>query len=100
MSVFLFMTALSSAIGEAFVCELPPSPLLFHSTDFSSALSSDPLLVWNYGVMGVLAGVSGIAFWWSVRDLDHKEDELNNLDEGHVHTTDSKRVDEREKGIL
>lgn len=83
MSVFLFMTALSSAIGEAFV-----------------SLSSDPLLVWNYGVMGVLAGVSGIAFWWSVRDLDRKEDELNSLDEGHLNTTDSKHMDEREKGIL
>jgi POT family proton-dependent oligopeptide transporter len=41
-------------------------------------------LVWNYGVMAVLAGVSGILFWWSVRDLDAKEDELNNLAEGHV----------------
>lgn len=100
MSIFLFMNALSSAIGEAFVCELPPSPLLFHGINFSSALSSDPLLVWNYGVMGVLAGVSGIAFWWSVRDLDRIEDELNNLDEGHVYTTDSKHMDEREKGIL
>ncbi|KIK00473.1 hypothetical protein K443DRAFT_100348 [Laccaria amethystina LaAM-08-1] len=83
MSVFLFMNALSSAIGEAFV-----------------SLSSYPLLVWNYGVMGVLAGVSGISFWWSVSDLDRKEDELNNLDEGHVHATDSKYTDEREKGIL
>ncbi|KAF8174087.1 peptide transporter PTR2A [Pholiota molesta] len=67
MSVFLFMSALSSALGEAFV-----------------SLSADPLLVWNYGVMAVLAGVSGILFWWSVRDLDAKEDELNNLAEGHV----------------
>ncbi|KDR80157.1 hypothetical protein GALMADRAFT_62598 [Galerina marginata CBS 339.88] len=67
MSVFLFMTALSSAIGEAFV-----------------SLSGDPLLVWNYGVMGVLAFVTGIIFWWSVSDLDAKEDQLNNLAAGHV----------------
>ncbi|KAF8805077.1 peptide transporter PTR2A [Phlegmacium glaucopus] len=67
MSAFLFMTALSSAIGEAFV-----------------SLSADPLLVWNYGVMAVLALITGAVFWWSVRDLDSKEDELNNLAEGQV----------------
>lgn len=69
MSVFLFMSALSSALGEAFV-----------------SLSADPLLVWNYGVMAVLAGVSGAVFWWSVRELDAREDELNDLAEGHLLT--------------
>ena len=48
------------------------------------ALSSDPLLVWNYGVMGVLSFIVGCLFWWSVRDLDAQEDRLNNLDAGHV----------------
>ncbi|KAF4618863.1 hypothetical protein D9613_009972 [Agrocybe pediades] len=67
MSIYLFMTALSSALGEAFV-----------------SLSGDPLLVWNYGVMAVLAFLTGILFWWSVRDLDAKEDELNNMASGHV----------------
>ncbi|KAJ6546367.1 POT family-domain-containing protein [Mycena sp. CBHHK59/15] len=67
MSVFLFMTALSSALGEAFV-----------------ALSTDPLLVWNYGSMACLSLGAGILFWISVRKLDAKEDELNNLDAGHV----------------
>ncbi|RDB16581.1 putative peptide transporter ptr2 [Hypsizygus marmoreus] len=67
MSVFLFMSAISSALGEAFV-----------------SLSTDPLLVWNYGVMGVLAGLTGIVFWFSVRKLDAKEDALNDLSEGHV----------------
>ncbi|KAF9480589.1 peptide transporter PTR2A [Pholiota conissans] len=72
MSVFLFMSALSSALGEAFV-----------------SLSADPLLVWNYGVMAVLAGVSGVIFWWSTRELDAREDELNNLAEGHLTTNKS-----------
>ncbi len=36
--------------------------------------------------MGVLAGVSGAVFWWSVRELDAREDELNNLAEGHLLT--------------
>jgi len=69
MAVFLFMSAIASAIGEAFV-----------------ALSADPLLVWNYGTMAVLAGVAGILFWISVRKLDAREDELNRLNEGHVVT--------------
>jgi POT family proton-dependent oligopeptide transporter len=46
------------------------------------------LLVWNYGVMAVLAAVTAILVWLSVRRLDAKEDELNNLAEGHV---DAKR---------
>jgi POT family proton-dependent oligopeptide transporter len=66
MAVFLFMSAISAAIGEAFV-----------------SLAADPLLVWNYGSMGVIAAIGGILFWFSVRDLDTHEDELNNLAEGH-----------------
>lgn len=66
MAVFLFMSAVSSAIGEAFV-----------------TLSVDPLLVWNYGVMGVLAAIAGIFFWVHVHKLDAQEDELNNLADGH-----------------
>ena len=67
MSVFLFMSAFSAAIGEAFV-----------------SLSEDPLLVWNYGVMGVLAFVAGCIFWFQYRHLDAQEDELNNLADGHM----------------
>jgi POT family proton-dependent oligopeptide transporter len=40
--------------------------------------------VWNYGIMGVLSLVAGAIFWWSVSDLDAREDELNNLSAGHV----------------
>ena len=65
MSVFLFMNAISSALGEAFV-----------------SLSADPLLVWNYGSMAVLAFVAGVIFWIQFRHLDAVEDELNHLSEG------------------
>ncbi|KAI0746828.1 oligopeptide transporter [Daedaleopsis nitida] len=65
MSVFLFTTAVSAALGEAFV-----------------SLSVDPLLVWNYGVMGVLAFIAGTLFWFHFRDLDAAEDQLNDLAEG------------------
>ena len=49
-----------------------------------TALSEDPYLIWNYGSMGVVAGIAGLIFWISVRNLDAHEDELNNLAEGHV----------------
>ncbi|KAF8438013.1 POT family-domain-containing protein [Boletus edulis BED1] len=65
MSMYLFTTAFSAALGEAFV-----------------SLSTDPLLIWNYGSIAVLAGVTGIVFWLSVRKLDKEEDKLNNLTEG------------------
>ncbi|ORY58329.1 POT family-domain-containing protein [Leucosporidium creatinivorum] len=66
MSVFLFMTALSNAIGEAF---LP--------------LSNDPLLVWNYGVFGVISLIAAIGFWFSFRQLDRDEFILNEIAEGN-----------------
>jgi len=66
-AVALFTTALSAAIGEAFV-----------------SVSADPLLVWNYGSMAVLAFVAGCIFWLQFRGLDKEEDELNELPEGKV----------------
>ncbi|GMK57468.1 hypothetical protein CspeluHIS016_0403020 [Cutaneotrichosporon spelunceum] len=67
MSVFLFMSAFSSALGQAFV-----------------ALSNDPLLVWNYGSMACLAFVAGLGFWFTHRHMDAEEDDLNALDSGAV----------------
>ncbi|VDC06867.1 unnamed protein product [Peniophora sp. CBMAI 1063] len=67
MSMFLFSSAISYALGEAFV-----------------SLSTDPLLVWNYGVMGVLAFVGGILFWATFYKLDRQEEALNNLETGHL----------------
>lgn len=63
----LFMSALASAIGEAFV-----------------SLSTDPLLVWNYGSMAVLSAVGGTLFWFYYRELDRDEDRLNLLPTGHL----------------
>jgi proton-dependent oligopeptide transporter, POT family len=36
--------------------------------------------------MGVLAFISGILLWFSVRKLDAQEDELNMLNTGHLAT--------------
>jgi len=42
-------------------------------------LISDPLLIWNYGVAGVLSTLGAIGFWWMFHGLDKEEDSLNNL---------------------
>ncbi|KAL2810336.1 POT family-domain-containing protein [Aspergillus granulosus] len=62
MSVNLFMSAISAAIGQAF-----------------TPLSDDPLLVWNYTVIACIAFVGGIAFWFCFRHLDTDEDKWNML---------------------
>jgi POT family proton-dependent oligopeptide transporter len=66
-SVALFMNAISSAIGFALV-----------------SLADDPLLIWNYGVIAVLAVIGGTLFWIQVRHLDKEEDHLNMLPKGEV----------------
>ena len=84
MGVFLFTSAISSAIGEAFVRK----SAFVHDREalvndpISAALSTDPLLVWNYGSMAVLALLAGVAFWFIFQDLDAREDELNEIPEG------------------
>lgn len=65
----LFMNAFAAAIGQALV-----------------GLSADPLLVWNYGVVAVLAFVGGTCFWLQFRGLDQREDALNMLPTGHLAT--------------
>ena len=60
MGVNLLQTAFSAALGQALV-----------------PLSADPLLVWNYVVVAVLASAGGIGFWFTWRGLDKREDELN-----------------------
>ncbi|KAF5366603.1 hypothetical protein D9758_008971 [Tetrapyrgos nigripes] len=78
MAMFLLTSAFGAALSEAFL------PLL-----------EDPLIVWNYAVVAILAGIGGALFWLSVRHLDAQEDLLNNLPEGHmraVATGDSEKV--------
>jgi POT family proton-dependent oligopeptide transporter len=70
MSVFLFQSAISAAIGEAFV-----------------TVSADPLLVWNYGAMAVISFIGGTIFWFQFKGLDRDEDRLNMLPTGHLTLT-------------
>ena len=61
-SYFHFMSAFSNALGQAFV-----------------SLSEDPLLVWNYATVAILAFIGGILFWLHQRKTDANEDILNML---------------------
>ncbi|KAJ7772205.1 peptide transporter PTR2A [Mycena metata] len=96
MSIFMGTTAFSAVLGEGFLCVslllaschehvISRIPLINYITDIAHpGLAADPLLVWNYAVMAVLAGVGGCLFWFSVRALDRQEDELNNLSTGRL----------------
>ncbi|RFU35192.1 hypothetical protein B7463_g1095, partial [Scytalidium lignicola] len=66
-AVALMTSAISAAIGEAFV-----------------SLSTDPLLVWNYGAMAVLSFIGGTILWFQYRQLDKDDDALNQLPEGQL----------------
>jgi POT family proton-dependent oligopeptide transporter len=61
-SYWHFMSAFSNALGQAFV-----------------SLSEDPLLVWNYTTVAILAFIGGILFWLHQRPTDKQEDALNML---------------------
>ncbi|EAU29347.1 conserved hypothetical protein [Aspergillus terreus NIH2624] len=76
-AVALFMNAFSSAIGQALV-----------------GLSNDPLLVWNYAVVAILAFVGGAGFWLTNYKLDGREDELNQLPESRYDMGGETKVDE------
>lgn len=62
MSINLFMSAISAALGQAF-----------------TPMSDDPLLVWNYTTVAVIAFIGGVVFWFCFRHLDSEEDKWNML---------------------
>jgi POT family proton-dependent oligopeptide transporter len=61
-SYWHFMTAFSNALGQAFV-----------------SLSEDPLLVWNYTAVAILAFIGGVLFWFHQKGTDSQEDAMNML---------------------
>jgi proton-dependent oligopeptide transporter, POT family len=60
----LFTSAVSAALGQAL-----------------TGLSEDPLLVWNYGSVAVIAMIGGIGFFFTFRKADRDEDAMNNQKE-------------------
>jgi POT family proton-dependent oligopeptide transporter len=63
-AIALSTSAVSAALGQALV-----------------GLSEDPLLVWNYGSVAVVAMFGGIGFYVTFRKADKEEDALNSLQE-------------------
>jgi POT family proton-dependent oligopeptide transporter len=61
-AISLATSAISSALAQALV-----------------SLADDPLLVWNYGVVAVLASAGGVAFYLSNMKTDRDDDKLNLL---------------------
>jgi POT family proton-dependent oligopeptide transporter len=88
-AVSLFMNAISSAISQAL-----------------NPLCEDPLLVWNYGVVAVLALIGGIGFWLTFYKLDKDEDKMNAISGGEIDSgapiTEASRAldDEQSVGAL
>lgn len=81
-SYWHFMSAFSNAIGQALV-----------------SLAEDPLLVWNYGVVAILAAVGGTLFWFHQRPTDKKEDILNMLPDS-TYLGKDRRHSVIEEGVL
>ncbi|KAE8441308.1 hypothetical protein EG329_005538 [Mollisiaceae sp. DMI_Dod_QoI] len=79
-AIALFMNALSSALSQALV-----------------ALAEDPLLVWNYGVVAVIAALGGLLFWLDNRNIDADEDKLNQLPSADFRGRQS--VEDAERGV-
>jgi POT family proton-dependent oligopeptide transporter len=63
-AIALSTSAVSAALGQALV-----------------GLSEDPLLVWNYGSVAVVAMIGGIGFYITFHKTDKEEDALNSLQE-------------------
>jgi POT family proton-dependent oligopeptide transporter len=63
-AIALSTSAVSSALGQAF-----------------TGLSEDPLLVWNYGSIAVIAMAGAVGFYLTFRKADAEEDALNSMKE-------------------
>jgi proton-dependent oligopeptide transporter, POT family len=59
----LFTSALGSVFDQAFV-----------------PLSKNPLFIWIYVIVAVIAGVAAIVFWILYRHYNNEDDEMNGLD--------------------
>jgi len=81
MAIFLFISAVPAAIGEASVCMFLPASGFLLSLPSAVGRSTAHLELRNCGRSLFF---SGVAFWYSVRNLDKREDDLNNLPVGRT----------------
>jgi POT family proton-dependent oligopeptide transporter len=63
MSIFLFQNAFGSALGIAI-----------------SPTAVNPKLTWNYTGLAVSCFLAGVAFWFTFKHYNYKEEELNKLE--------------------
>ena len=63
LSLMLFTSALGSVFDQAFV-----------------PLAKNPLFIWIYVIVAVIASVATITFWLLYKHYNHEDDELNSLD--------------------
>jgi len=86
ISVFFFTSAFATALNEALSCEISVDTYFVMLCLVASPALTDPFLVRKYGAMGVLSFITSALFWWTMKDLDADEDELNNMPAGHLKT--------------
>jgi POT family proton-dependent oligopeptide transporter len=72
-SLYLFTSAIGSAISEALV-----------------PATGDPAIMWMYTGVSITAALTGVIFWFIFRHYDDEEAEMNELDA----YADGKRADE------
>jgi POT family proton-dependent oligopeptide transporter len=63
MSIFLFTTAIGSLLEFPF-----------------AGLAKNPLFIWIFIIVAIIASVASIVFWFLFRYLNKEDDELNALD--------------------
>ncbi|KAJ5772759.1 hypothetical protein N7457_007655 [Penicillium paradoxum] len=68
-AVCMLMNAFSSALGQAF-----------------TGLIKDPLLIWNYTIVAILAFIGAVGFWLTNYKLDAEEDSMNMLPDSQYNT--------------
>lgn len=71
-SLYLFTSAIGSAISEALV-----------------PASGDPAIMWMYTGVSVAAAATGVIFWFTFKHYDDQEAEMNELEE----KPDEKQID-------
>jgi POT family proton-dependent oligopeptide transporter len=72
-SLYLFTSAIGSAISEALV-----------------PATGDPAIMWMYTGVSIVAALTGVIFWFIFNHYDNQEEEMNALEESPA---DEKHVD-------
>lgn len=75
-SLYLFTSAIGSAISEALV-----------------PATGDPAIMWMYTGVSVTAALTGVIFWFIFRHYDEQEAEMNELDAYADKPAGEKQVD-------